>query len=81
MRKFSGKMGEAKILKRGPFLVKRDERLFFCRGKEDDGSAKGVLHWERTKGFSGFGFWRRGIFGLCTWFDFEEKEKMGRNRK
>ena len=34
MRKFSGKMGEAKILKRGPFLVKRDERLFFCRGKK-----------------------------------------------
>ena len=55
--------------------MKRGERLFFCRGgKEDDGSAKGVLHWERTKGFSGFGFWRRGIFGLCTWFDFEEKK-------
>lgn len=54
--------------------MKRGERLFFCRGKEDDGFAKGVLHWERTREFSGFGFWRRGIFGLRAWFDFEEKK-------
>lgn len=66
IEKIQRENGISENFEKGAFLVKRGERLFFCRGKEDDGSAKGVLHWERTRGFSGFGFWRRGIFGAAS---------------
>ena len=75
IEKIQRENGISENFEKGAFLVKRGERLFFCRGGKKMMVLRRACCIGKGQGdFLVLDFGEEVFFGLCTWFDFEEKK-------
>lgn len=74
IEKIQRENGISENFEKGAFLVKRGERLFFCRGKKMMVLRRACCIGKGQGDFLVLDFGEEVFFGLRVWFDFEEKK-------